>query len=77
LYANCKPHRQNAANGSLPLAVATKAASAQAIATDGVVNIAALDVTKTKASGVGEMQVGASCAKAVVAAVDEVAVRQA
>jgi hypothetical protein len=44
------------------------------MATRGVVDIAALDVTPTKTSGGGDMWVGASGAKAEVATVDEVAI---
>jgi hypothetical protein len=52
--------------------VPTQAAPAQAIATHGVV-----DVTPTKTSDGRDMRVGTSNAKAGVATVDEVAVREA
>jgi hypothetical protein len=52
----------------------TRTAAAEAIAAHGVVDVAALDVTTTKASGGGDVRVGASCAKAEVATVDEVGV---
>jgi hypothetical protein len=39
-----------------------------------VVDVAALDVTSTKARGGEDVRVGASCAKAEVATIDEVAV---
>jgi hypothetical protein len=61
----------------LPVVMSMRAASAQAIATHGVVNIAALDAAPTKTSGGGDMRVGASCPKAKVATVDEVAVGEA
>jgi hypothetical protein len=54
-----------------------RAAPTQAIATHGAVNVAALDQTTTKAGGDGDMRVGASSAKAEVATIDEVAVRDA
>jgi hypothetical protein len=57
--------------------VPTRAAPAQVFATDGVVDITALDVTTTKASGGGDVRAGARYAKAEVATVDEVAVREA
>jgi hypothetical protein len=53
------------------------AATAQAIATYGVVDVAVLDVTFTAARGSGDMWVGASGAKAEVATVDEVTFREA
>jgi hypothetical protein len=52
-------------------------ASFQAFAAHGVVDVAALDMTATKASCGGDVRVGASCAKVEVATVDEVAVREA
>jgi hypothetical protein len=55
----------------------TRAAAAEAIAAHGVVDVAALDVTTTKESCGGDVRVGASGAKAEVATVDEVAVREA
>jgi hypothetical protein len=50
-----------------------RAALPQAIATLGMSDIAALDVTPTKTSGDGDMRVGASSSKAEVATVNEVA----
>jgi hypothetical protein len=58
----------------LPVVVPTRAAAAEAIAALCLVDVAALDVTTTKASRGGDVRVGASCAKAEVATVDEVAV---
>jgi hypothetical protein len=52
------------------------AATAQAIATYGVVDVAVLDVKTTTARGGCDMWVGASGAKAEVATVDEVTVRR-
>jgi hypothetical protein len=52
----------------------TRAAAAEAIAAHGVVDVTALDVSTTKASGGRDVWVGASGAKAEVATVDEVAV---
>jgi hypothetical protein len=65
------------AESLLPVVVPTRAAAAEAIAAHGVVGVAALDVTTTKASGGGDVRVGASCAKPQVATVDEVAVGEA
>jgi hypothetical protein len=56
--------------------MSTRVAPTQAIATHGVVDIAALDEAYTKASGGGYMQVGATCAVAEVATADEVAVQE-
>jgi hypothetical protein len=67
----------DAAESLLPVVMPTRAAAAEAIATHGVVDAAALDVTTTKASGGGDVRVGASCAKAEVAFIDEVAVGEA
>jgi hypothetical protein len=67
----------DAAQSFLPVVVPTGAAIAEEITTHGVVEIAALVVTTTKTSGGGDMRVGASCAKAEVPTVDEVAVREA
>jgi hypothetical protein len=39
-----------------------------------MVDVAALDVTTSKASGAGDVRVGASCAKSEVATVEAVAV---
>jgi hypothetical protein len=50
----------------------TRSAAAKAIAAHGVVDVAALDMTTAKASGGGDMQIGARSAKAEVATVDEV-----
>jgi hypothetical protein len=47
--------------------MSTRAASAQAIATHGVVDIIALDVTPTKTSGGGDMGVGAHSSNAELA----------
>jgi hypothetical protein len=66
-----------AAKSFLPVDMSTRAAPALAIATHGVVDIAALDVMPTKKSGGGDMWVGASSTKAEVATVDEVAVGEA
>jgi hypothetical protein len=67
----------DAAECFLPVAMSTQAAPAEAIATQGVINIAALYVTPTKTSGGGDPWVGACSAKAEVATVDEVAVGEA
>jgi hypothetical protein len=55
----------------LPVIVLTRASAAEAIADHGVVDVAALDVTSTKAGGGGDMRVGASCAMAEVETVDK------
>jgi hypothetical protein len=60
-----------------PVVTSTRAAPAQAIATHGVVDITALDVTPTKANGGRDMWVGASSTKTQVATVDEVAIGEA
>jgi hypothetical protein len=52
-------------------------ARAQVIATHGVVNVTAQDVAFTKVGGGRDMRVGADSAKAEVATVDEVTVREA
>jgi hypothetical protein len=65
------------AESFLPVVVPTQAAPTQAIATHGVVNVAALDVTTIKTCGGGDMWVDASSYKAEVASVDDVAVREA
>jgi hypothetical protein len=57
--------------------MSTRAASAQAIATHGVVDIAALDATPKESCGVGEMRVDVGSAKVEMASVDEVAVGEA
>jgi hypothetical protein len=62
------------AESLLPVVVPTRAAAAEALAYHGVVDVAALDVTTRNASGGGDVRVVASCAKAEVATVDEVAV---
>jgi hypothetical protein len=49
----------------------TRTAPTEAIATHGVVDIAPLHLTPKNTSGGGQMWVGASCAKAEVATVDE------
>jgi hypothetical protein len=54
--------------------MSTRAAPTQAIATHGVVDSAALDVTLTETSGGRYMWVGASSAKAEMATVVEVAI---
>jgi hypothetical protein len=64
---------RDAAESLLLVVVPTQAAATEAIAAHGVVDIAALDATTTKASG-GDVRVGSSCTKAQVATVDEVAV---
>jgi hypothetical protein len=66
----------DAAESLLPVVVPTREAAAEAIAAHGVVDVAALDVTTAEASGGGDVRVGASCAKAEVATVDDVAVRE-
>jgi hypothetical protein len=71
-YTHYSPHGGDAAEGFLPVVMSTRAAPAQAIATHGVVDIAALVVTPTKRTGGGDMWVGASHAKSEVASVDEV-----
>jgi hypothetical protein len=58
-----------AAESFLPVVVPTRAAPSEAIATHGLVDVAALDVTTTKASGNGDMRIGAGCTKAEVATV--------
>jgi hypothetical protein len=50
--------------------------SGSGVATYGVVDIAALDGTTKKASGGGDVRVGASSAEVEVATIDEVAVRE-
>jgi hypothetical protein len=67
----------DAAESLLPVVVPTGAAPAEAIAAHGVADVASLDVTTTKASGGGDVRVGAGCAKADVATVDEVTVGEA
>jgi hypothetical protein len=67
----------DAADGFLPVLMSRQAASAQAIAAQGVVDVAALDVTPTKASGGGDTRVSASSAEAEEAFVDEVSVGEA
>jgi hypothetical protein len=57
------------------LSVVTLTRAAQAIATHGVVDITALDVTPTKANGGRDMWVGASSTKAEVATVEEAEIR--
>jgi hypothetical protein len=59
--------RRDAAESFFPVIVSTRAASAQAIATHGVVDINALDVTLTKTSGGGDMWVDAHGSRAEVA----------
>jgi hypothetical protein len=68
---------RDAAESFLPVVMWTQAAPAQAIATHGVVHIAALDVTPTKTSGDRDMWVGSSSAKAEMATIDEVAIGEA
>jgi hypothetical protein len=68
---------RDAAESLLPMVMPTRAAAAEAIAAHDVVEVAALDVTTTKASGGGDVRVAASCTKAEVTAVEEVAVREA
>jgi hypothetical protein len=46
--------------GLLPVVMPTRAAAAEAIAAHGVVDVAALDMTTAKASGRGDVGVGAS-----------------
>jgi hypothetical protein len=55
---------RDAAESLLLVVVPTRATAAEAIAAHGVVDVAALDETTTKASGGGDVRVGASCAKA-------------
>jgi hypothetical protein len=55
------PHG-DVAESFLPVFMSTRAAATQAIATHGVVYIAALDVTPTKTSGGRDMRIGASSA---------------
>jgi hypothetical protein len=65
------------AESFLPVVLPMQAAPAQAIATHGAVDTAALDVTTTRTSG-GEGHAGwCSSAKAKVTTVDEVVVREA
>jgi hypothetical protein len=64
----------DAAESLLPVVVRMQAAPAEAIAAHGVGDVAALDAMITNASGCGNVRVGASCAKAEVATIDEVAV---
>jgi hypothetical protein len=68
---------RDVAESVLPVVMPTRAAAAQVIAAHGAINVSALDVTTTKASGGGDMRVGASCAKGEVATVDEVTVGEA
>jgi hypothetical protein len=67
----------DAAESLLPVVVPTQAVPAQATAPLGVVDVAALDVTTTKASGGGDVRVGASGAESKVAAVVEVTIGEA
>jgi hypothetical protein len=67
---------KDVAKSLLPVVVPTRAAAADAIAPQGAVDVAALGLTTTKASGGGDVRVGASCAKAEVSTVDQVAVRE-
>jgi hypothetical protein len=57
--------------------MSTQSAPAQAITTHGMFDIATLDVNITRTSVGGDVWVGASSAKAEVATVDEVAVKEA
>jgi hypothetical protein len=66
----------DAAESLLPVVVPTRAAATEVIAAYGVVDVADLDGTPTKASGGGYVRDGANCAKAVVATVDEVFLRE-
>jgi hypothetical protein len=50
----------DAAESLRPVVVTMRAAAAEAIAAHGVVDVAALEVTTTKASGGGDVWVGAS-----------------
>jgi hypothetical protein len=59
------------AESLLSVLVLTRAAAVEGIAAHGVVDVAALDVTTTKASGGGDVRVGASCSKAQVASIAE------
>jgi hypothetical protein len=67
----------DAVKSFLPVVMSTRATCAQAVATHGVVDITALDVMPTKASGVRDMWVGASSTKTDMATVDEVAIGEA
>jgi hypothetical protein len=57
--------------------VPTRATASEAIAAHGVVAVAGLDVTTTKATGRGDVRVGASFPEAEVATVDVAAIREA
>jgi hypothetical protein len=67
---------RDAAESLLPVVVPTQAAPAQAIPTHGLADVADLDVTTAKAGGGGTWVVS-SGAKAGVATVDEVAIKEA
>jgi hypothetical protein len=54
---------EDAAERFLPLDVTMRAACGEALVTHGVADIVALDGATTKASGGGDMQTGAGCAK--------------
>jgi hypothetical protein len=66
---------RNAAENLLPVVVPVQAVAAQAIATQGVVYVAALDVVTEKAHSGGDMWVGANGALVDVTTVDEVTSR--
>jgi hypothetical protein len=67
---------RDAAESFLPVIMPSKAAPAQALATHGVVAVAALVVATAMAGGGGDMWNGASDAQAEVATVDEVTIRE-
>jgi hypothetical protein len=64
-------------NVFLLLVMPTRPAPTQVIATHGVVDVAALDVTNATVGDGGDMWVDTSDAKAEVAIVEEVAIREA
>jgi hypothetical protein len=67
----------DAAESFLPVVVTTRADPTQAFALYGVVDVAALDVTTTKAGAGRDTWVGCSGAKAEVATVDKVTIEEA
>jgi hypothetical protein len=75
LITACK--RRDAAETFLPVGRATRAVPTQAIATHGLVDVAALDITNAIVGGDGDMWGGASGTRAVVRPVDEVSIRDA
>jgi hypothetical protein len=67
----------DAAESFLPVIMSTRASPGQTVSAHGVVDITALGVMPTKASGGRDMWVGASSAKAEMATADEFAIGEA